>query len=696
MSVQKVVEQIQILVKGRWGARRDYKFTKELTIGNFLTSLFGFVFPPLSSFNAGLQFVKNLEFWEEYLGNRIKNAYYSLELQPLLTEEHYFTFGYEIADDEIDEHLKILKTNRKLLGIKAEQVQKNEKYREIGANKDILTRHFIILGTTGAGKTSLLMVIFERHMAQGGGLIFVDGKAEEEMFKKLYSLAHKHNRHRDVYLINFINTEEFKEDTNTFNPLLTLPPVQAVSFLADLMGDAGGDQAYWQGRGKALLRPLIFFHYFRKKYWNELYSYENIQSALEAKETMLLAILTYTLAKDYEEKLKKDENVKRLYNEGKAKTTATDEFEYMQVLRSYFIRNPQKKMEFKILGYDADYLEGLFKVYSLFKSYISGLASIWWQTVQKLGSAYYKYLSSKGDIAKMSIEELRKEFDNFLEEELKKEEEGGIKEYIEYFRNPNTVEEAQKQHGFAMQQWTEIFSQIEVFSHIFGSTNPDIDFVDIIKNNKILYVLLPAMKSDQKTVDLLGKMIVLAIKQACSVALGGKVNMTKDEKKIYKSRITPKPLGLIVLDEYGAYPVSGLDTIFAQVRSLNISFMVSVQDYQSLRVEGKDEGGARRVWANSSKIVFLIKDNETLQKLQEYMKKKYITKFASKVYSTTDVMQTADATIEAIDEFDPRSLLSAQYGFGLAFVDRPVLFQAYWADAPIPDRIELVKFEDIE
>lgn len=698
MSIQKIKEKIQIFVRGRWGARRDYQTTKFASLLNLPLSItISILFPPLSVLNGGFQLIKTLDFWSEYFGDRRKNAYYSVELQPLLTKKHYFTFGYEIADDEIDEHLNILKTNPKLLGIKAEKVQKNERYREVGVDKDILTRHFIILGTTGAGKTSLLMVIFEKHMAQGGGLIFVDGKAEEEMFKKLYSLASKHNRHRDVYLINFLNTEEYKEDTNTFNPLLTLPPVQAVSFLASLMGEATGDQSYWQGRGKALLRPLIFFHYFRKKFWGELYSYENIQSGLEAKETMLLAILTYTLAMDYETKLQNDARIERLYKEAKTKTTATSEFSYMQVLRAYFIRNPQKKEEFKALNFDPDYLEGLYKVYSLFRSYISGLATAWWTSVQILGSSYFEYLKGKTNIESLSIEDLRKHFEEFL-----KEVKGGegisesLMEAIENYENPNKVEEAQKQHGYAMQQWTEIFSQIEVYSHIFGSTNPDIDFVDIIKNNKILYVLLPAMKSDQSTVDLLGKMIVIAIKQACSVALGGKVEMSKDEKKIYKSRITPKPLGLVVLDEYGAYPVSGLDVIFAQVRSLNISFVVSVQDYQSLRPEGKDEGGAKRAWANSSKIVFLIKDEETLQKLQNYMKKEYITKFASKVYSTTDIIQTAETTIEAIDEFDPRMLLSAQYGFGLAFVDRPVLFQSYWADAPVPERVELVRFEDVE
>jgi len=698
MSVQKVIEKVQVFVKSRWGARRDYQGTLKTTnLNGFFATLLGTIFPPLSLPFGGIQLIKDLDFYSEYFASPVKKAHYELELQPLLTKKHYFTFGYEVADDEIEEHLTILKTNPKLLGVKASKVQREERYREVGVDKDILTRHFIILGTTGAGKTSLLMVIFERHMALGGGLIFVDGKAEEEMFKKLYSLAAKHNRQRDVFLINFLNTEEYKEDTNTFNPILTLPPVQAVSFLASLMGEAGGDQAYWQGRGKALLRPLIFFHYFRKKYWDELYSYENVQAGLEMKETTLLAILTYTLARDYEEKLKSDPTLERLYKEGKAKSTASSDFEYMQVLRSYFIRNPQKREEFKNLGYDPDYLEGLFKVYTLFRGYTSGLSQEWYDAIKFLGEGYWRYLKERFDVQSLSIEELRKTFDEFLQELKKKVADNeGLMRYVEVYENPNVMEEAQKQHGFAMQQWTDIFSQIEVYSHVFGSTNPDIDFVDVIKNNKILYVLLPAMKADQSTVDLLGKMIVLAIKQACSVALGGKVEMSKDEKKIFKSRITPKPLGLVVLDEYGAYPVSGLDVIFAQVRSLNISFMVSVQDYQSLRPEGKDEGGAKRAWANSSKIVFLIKDEETLQKLQNYMKKQYVTKFATKAYSTTDVVQTAETTLEAIDEFDPRVLLSTQYGFGLAFVDRPVLFQSYWADAPVPERVELVRFEDVE
>jgi hypothetical protein len=695
---QKVVETYHLFVKDRWSARKDYKtFIKNSLINGGINTFISLFFPPLGVISTGWQLSKYIDFIHEYFTGD-KKKYYDLELRPLLTAKHFFKFGYEVAPDEMEEHLTILKSKNagKLLGLKAKKVIKEEAWRIVGVDKDQLTRHFIILGTTGAGKTSLLMVIFEKLMALGGGLVFVDGKAEDKMFKKLYSLAKMYNRERDVFLINFLATEENKSDTNTFNPLASLYPVQIVSFLSALMGDASGDQAYWQGRGKALLRPIVFFYYFRKKFYNELFSYENIQAGLEIKETTLLAILTYTLIVAYENKLESDSAVKRLFEEGKKKTTPPPDFPYMQVLRSLFILDPQKGKEFELLGYNPSYLEGLLKTYKLFKQYIAGIKQTWWNAIEYLGKAFYEEIQSL-NLMETGMEELRLKFDNFIEklqknDKLSDEE----KKFIEIYKDPNVLGDAIEQHGYANQQWTDIFSQIETYAHIFGASNPDVDFVEVLKNNKIVYVLLPALKFDPKLTDLLGKMVVQAIRQACSVVLGGKIEMHKDEKEILESRYKPKPLGMIVLDEYGAYPVSGLDTIFAQVRSLNISFIVSVQDYQSLRPEGTNDGGAKRVWANASKIVFLIKDDETLDKLRKYIKEKYTTRFQTKSYSTTEITQTSDVVVEKLAEFDPSDLVKVQYGFGIALIDTPVFFQSFWADAPVPEYLNLLHFEEID
>jgi hypothetical protein len=702
MAIQKIKETYQVFIKGRWEARKDYISALRDGVKNLIGSgILSTIFPPLSVIPASFQLLRYIDFISEYF-TPPKRYHYEVELKPLLTAKHFFKFGYEVSLDELDEHLAVLNAPNfgKLLSLKEKKVKSKEQWRIIGVDKDQLTRHFLIFGTTGAGKTSFLMVIFEKLFSLGGGLIFVDGKAEDVMFKKLYSLAKKYNRERDVFLINFLVDEGDRESTNTFNPIITFFPVQTVAFLSALMGDASGDQSYWQGRGKALLRPIVFFYFFRKKYYGELFSYENIQSGLEIQETTLLAVLTYALALAYEEQLATDSAIQRLYNEGKRKKTPSTDFPYMEVLRTLFILAPQKRKEFELLGYDPSYLEALFKVYTLFRTYIAGVKQTWWNAVRWIAEQFYKNTKTQ-NILEMKLDELRLALNNTVNElsERAKDKESGFtdeeKQFITIYKDPNVLGDAIEQHGYANQQWTDIFSQIETFSFIFGALNPEVDFVDVLKNNKIVYVLLPALKYDPSTTNLLGKMVVQAIKQACSVVLGGKIEMHKDEKAILESRYRPKPLGMVVLDEYGAYPISGLDTIFAQVRSLNISFMVSVQDYQSIRPEGK-EGGDKRVWGNASKIAFLTKDDEVLEKLNKYISEEYATRYQTKAYSTTDVIQSSDVAIEKTVNFDPKKLLSAKYGFGMAYIDRPVLFQSFWADAPVPEYLNLIHFEEIE
>ena len=50
-------------------------------------------------------------------------------------------------------------------------------------------QHIAIPGTTGAGKTTAIMSLLVNALAQGSGFVLVDGKADRDLFGKVFALG---------------------------------------------------------------------------------------------------------------------------------------------------------------------------------------------------------------------------------------------------------------------------------------------------------------------------------------------------------------------------------------------------------------------------------------------------------------------------------------------------------------------------
>lgn len=250
---------------------------------------------------------------------------------------------------------------------------------------------------------------------------------------------------------------------------------------------------------------------------------------------------------------------------------------------------------------------------------------------------------------------------------------------------------ALQQHSYAQQQWTDIFSVLLQYANVFGSLEPEVDMLDVIKNQKFLYVLLPPLKQSETTTSLLGKLILTAIRKAVSVALGeGVEGMDDFQREVLKKRITPVPLGVVVLDEYGAYPIPGIDTLLAQVRSINTSVILSTQDYTSARAEGKDENSVRRAWANTQKIIFRNKDDETLKMLEQLIAEKEVLQESYIMVEDYYTHERAEKSTTRKKLFDPKLLQGFKNGAGILITDEDiVIFQSYWADAEEAKKVYL-------
>ncbi len=80
------------------------------------------------------------------------------------------------------------------------------------------------LVTTGSGKTEALISLAFNALVQGSGFIYVDGKGDNSLFAKVFSMARSMGREDDILVVNFMTGArdivgpQEKRLSNTMNP----------------------------------------------------------------------------------------------------------------------------------------------------------------------------------------------------------------------------------------------------------------------------------------------------------------------------------------------------------------------------------------------------------------------------------------------------------------------------------------------
>lgn len=124
-------------------------------------------------------------------------------------------------------------------------------------NNDART-HILYLGTTGSGKTEGLKAIVTNALAWGSGFVFIDGKADTDLWASLFALARRFGRDDDLLILNYMTANS--DDgavSNTMNPFSNGSASYLTNMVVSLMPDAGGDNAMWKERAVALLGALM-------------------------------------------------------------------------------------------------------------------------------------------------------------------------------------------------------------------------------------------------------------------------------------------------------------------------------------------------------------------------------------------------------------------------------------------------------
>lgn len=131
-------------------------------------------------------------------------------------------------------------------------------------NSDART-HAMVLGTTGSGKSEFLMSLAFNAIAWGSGFIYVDGKADNSLPFKIYSMCKRAGREDDFFVVNFItgDVDAFtrgREDVRTSNTINVFSDGSSNSWtqmVSSLMAEAGGDNALWKGLAVGMINAVL-------------------------------------------------------------------------------------------------------------------------------------------------------------------------------------------------------------------------------------------------------------------------------------------------------------------------------------------------------------------------------------------------------------------------------------------------------
>ena len=387
--------------------------------------------------------------------------------------------------------------------------------RELWLSMDDLTRHVLMFGTTGAGKTETLLGWVFNALCWGKGLIFSDHKAQNDVALAIMSLARRFGREDDLRVMNFITGGRSqaqallegvkgRPQTNTINVFGLAQETYIINLMDAMLPKTGGAGGEWQEKARAMNQALISALIYQCRREGVVMSQRTIQAHL-----------------------------------------------------------PLRKMA---------------------RLYVRAVEEQWHEEIRHMLENYL------GTLAGFDLEKVAKpsEWDP----------------------------EANRQHGYLMQQYTRMLSLFnDTYGHVFAHDAGDIDLRDVVHNDRILVVLVPALELSSAESATLGRLYQSQLAMILSQDLGEKLEGRPEANMIVRKFSDRFPF-LWIIDEVGAGYSEKLGELATQIRSLGYCLVLAGQEVQRLKTAAGDA-----VWtlvANmGTRITGIIRDpKDTLEILQ--------------------------------------------------------------------------------
>lgn len=138
---------------------------------------------------------------------------------------------------------------------------------ELWFSNDDLRTHALIFGSTGSGKTEALISIAFNSLLFASGFIYIDGKGDNSLFARVFSMVRSMGREDDMLLVNFMTGArdvlgpQPTRLSNTMNPFARGSSSMLSQLVASLMSTnkAGGgtNDDMWTGRALNFVESLM-------------------------------------------------------------------------------------------------------------------------------------------------------------------------------------------------------------------------------------------------------------------------------------------------------------------------------------------------------------------------------------------------------------------------------------------------------
>ncbi len=137
--------------------------------------------------------------------------------------------------------------------------------RELWASlRDVLT-HTLVFGTTGSGKTEILLSIAFNALTTGGGFYYIDPKASPKLPMQIYTMARLMGRDDAFRVLNYQSDSKSKQNlgskdrtSNTNNPFKFGSAEALTQLLVSLIPKSEGDNAIFSQNAQTLITALMF------------------------------------------------------------------------------------------------------------------------------------------------------------------------------------------------------------------------------------------------------------------------------------------------------------------------------------------------------------------------------------------------------------------------------------------------------
>lgn len=440
-----------------------------------------------------------------------------------------------------------------------------ENWREVWMADSDLRTHFLILGSTGSGKSETLKGMFYNALCWGSGFFLADGKADNKMPLDLMAMCRMTGVDDDFLGLNFLiggsSPEKIRvlrrRRTNGINTFSDSDADTQIQMGANLMPKAEGEGKSWQEKALNFWRALVVAICYKR----DTQGFE-------------ISVGTYI---DYMGLPK----VEELYVEGYKEYLDTGEWSYGFVgIKSYCESG----------GCPGFMVDRVIAKYNLPPDPNSASRTGLPDTRgQGRGAA-----AGGGGMVVVG---------------------GGMAGAGKPAQKTEQEQAVYDQHGYRIGQLMPALNLLDkTYGHIFRAKYSEIDMVDVALNNRVLVMMIPSLEKSASEAENLGKLAIACLRVMMGRNLGADIE--GDRAQVLESKATEANYPfLVALDELGYYFSDGIAVMFAQARSLGMSMIAAAQDIEKL-TEGSRAAEAGAMLANAvAKYFMRIDDAQKTQKL---------------------------------------------------------------------------------